>query len=81
MANEYIETLNKLTEAYRDLNASYTRERILSEQIKKLKEKLELIKNHAYINKNNIEYQTARSALEIVNSEVIDKGLLIDKRC
>ena len=37
MANEYIETLNKLTEAYRDLNASYTRERILSEQIKKLK--------------------------------------------
>ena len=81
MANEYIETLNKLTEAYRDLNASYTRERILSEQVKKLKEKLELIKNHAYINKNNIEYQTARSALEIINSEVIDKGLLIDKRC
>ena len=81
MANEYIETLNKLTEAYRDLNASYTRERILSEQIKKIKEKLEFIKNHAYINKNNIEYETAKSALECINSEIIDKGLLIDKRC
>ena len=81
MANEYIETLNKLTEAYRDLNASYTRERILSEQIKKIKEKLEFIKNHAYINKNNIEYETAKSVLECINSEIIDKGLLIDKRC
>ena len=81
MANEYIETLHKLTEAYRDLNASYTRERILSEQIKKIKEKLEFIKNYAYINKNNIEYKTAKSALECINSEIIDKGLLIDKRC
>lgn len=78
--NNYIEVIEMLKETSRDLDASYTRTRILSEQIKKLRVKVEMIKNHAYINKNNTEYQLARSALEDIDTEIYDKGLLIDKK-
>ena len=78
--NNYIEVIEMLKETSRDLDAAYTRTRILSEQIKKLREKVEMIKNHAYINKNNIEYQLARSALEAIDTDIYDKGLLINKK-
>lgn len=78
--NNYIEVIEMLKETSRDLDASYTRTRILSEQIKKLREKVEMIKNHAYINKNNVEYQLARSALEAIDMDIYDKGLLINKK-
>lgn len=78
--NNYIEVIEMLKETSRDLDASYTRTRILSEQIKKLREKVEMIKNHAYINKNNVEYQLARSALEAIDTDIYDKGLLINKK-
>lgn len=78
--NNYIEVIEMLKETSRDLDASYTRTRILSEQIKKLREKVEMIKNHAYINKNNVEYQLARSALEDIDTGIYDKGLLINKK-
>lgn len=78
--SNYIEVVEILKEAHRDLDAAYTRTRILSEQIKKLREKVEMIRNHAYINKNNFEYQIARSAIEAIDSEIYDKGLLINKK-
>lgn len=78
--NNYIEVIEMLKETSRDLDASYTRTRILSEQIKKLREKVEMIKNHAYINKNNVEYQLVRSALEAIDTDIYDKGLLINKK-
>lgn len=78
--NNYIEVIEMLKETSRDLDASYTRTRILSEQIKKLREKVEMIKKHAYINKNNVEYQLARSALEAIDTDIYDKGLLINKK-
>jgi hypothetical protein len=76
MANEYIETLNKLTEAYRDLDASYRKNHILSEQIKNLRQKVECIKNHAYINKNSYEYQQAKIVLDAIDNDIYGKGLV-----
>lgn len=78
--SNYTEAVEMLKETCRDLDAAYTRTRILSEQIKKLRAKVESIRNHAYINKNNVEYQLARSALEAIDTEIYDKGLLINKK-
>lgn len=80
MANEYIETLNKLTEAYRDLDASTRINRLLSKQLIYLRKKIECIKNHAYINKNEFEYQQSKIALDIIDNDIYNKGLILDER-
>ena len=78
--SNYVEMLNKFTENLRELNASYTRNRILQEKIENLRKRVELIKNHSYINKNQAIYIEAKNILSIideVNPE--NKGSVVDK--
>lgn len=78
--SNYVEMLNKFTENLRELNASYTRNRILQEKIENLRKRVEFIKNHSYINKNQAVYIEAKNILSIIDEENPEKkGSLVNK--
>lgn len=78
--SNYVEMLNKFTENLRELNASYTRNRILQEKIESLRKRVELIKNHSYINKNQAIYIEAKNILSIIDEKNPEKkGSFVNK--